>query len=103
LLSTLVTRYDVRIAKRPTAQLPVNLERAFVDIGDGECIDSFFAFGLFAVARQPGFFPKPLLDVVEPILRDLLRPRFVPLLAGLALRSLRIVSRHAKKPCATMS
>jgi hypothetical protein len=178
--------------ERPAVQLPVDLKRAFVDIGYGECIDSFFAFGLFAVARQSGFFPKPLLDVVGPILdeearhivffvnweayqrhqrgngfaplratrtihyygcalrrrlgtfrrsngvgfamsgssritadltprtllqiclrendrrlagfgSDLLRPHFVPVLAGLAWRSLGIVSRGAQKPCATMS
>jgi hypothetical protein len=35
--------------------------------------------------------------------RDLLRPRFVPVLAGLAWRSLGIVTRGAKKPRATMS
>jgi hypothetical protein len=70
LLFTLLARYDVRTSERPPAQLPVDLERAFIDIGYGECIDSFFAFGLFAVARQSGFFPKPLLDVVEPILDE---------------------------------
>jgi hypothetical protein len=43
LLSTLLTRYDVRISERPPAQLPVDLDRALVGIGDGECIDSFFA------------------------------------------------------------
>lgn len=190
--STLITRYDVRIMERPTAQLPVNLGRAFVAIGYGGCIDSFFAFGLFAVERQSGFFPKPLLDVVEPILdeearhivffanweayqryqqgnglaplraaramrhygravrrrlvafrssngvgftmsgssritvdltpriylqvclrendrrlaqfdRELLRPRFVPLLAVSPWRSLRMVSRGAERQCATMS
>jgi hypothetical protein len=34
---------------------------------------------------------------------DLLRPRFVPVLAGSAWRSLGIVSRGAKKPRATIS
>jgi hypothetical protein len=70
LLSTLVARYGIRIAERPSAQLPANPEQAFVDIGYGECIDSFFAFGLFEVARQSGFVPKPLLDVVEPIVAE---------------------------------
>jgi hypothetical protein len=70
LLSTLVARYDIPAATCPSAQLPADPERAFVDIGYGECIDSFFAFGLFEVARQSGFVPKPLLEVVEPILDE---------------------------------
>jgi hypothetical protein len=70
LLSTLIARYEIRIAQRPSPQLPTNLEQAFVDLGYGECIDSFFAFGLFEVARQSGFCPKPFLDVVEPILDE---------------------------------
>jgi len=70
LLSTLTARYDIQVVPRPSTQLPSNPEQAFVDIGYGECIDSFFAFGLFEVGRQSGFFPKPLLDVVEPILHE---------------------------------
>jgi hypothetical protein len=70
LLSTLVARYDIRVAQRASVQLPSKPEQAFVDLGYGECIDSFFAFGLFEVARQSDFFPKPLLDVVEPILDE---------------------------------
>lgn len=70
LVSTLIARYEIRVAQRPSAQLPANPEQAFVDIGYGECIDSFFAFGLFEVARQSGFVPKPLLDVVEPIIDE---------------------------------
>jgi hypothetical protein len=70
LLSTLIARYDISVAQRSSPQLPSNLEQAFVDIGYGECIDSFFAFGLFEVARRSGFVPKPLLDVVEPIVDE---------------------------------
>ncbi len=70
LLSTLAARYEIRVAERPSAQHHADPEQAFVDLGYGECIDSFFAFGLFEVARQSGFVPKPLLDVVEPILAE---------------------------------
>jgi hypothetical protein len=70
LLSGLVARYDISVERRPPPQLPANPEQAFADIGYGECIDSFFAFGLFEVTRQSGFCPKPLLDVVEPILDE---------------------------------
>jgi hypothetical protein len=70
LLSTLVARYDIPVAKCPSARLSSDPEQAFIDVGYGECIDSFFAFGLFEVARRSGFFPTPLLQVVEPILDE---------------------------------
>jgi hypothetical protein len=70
ILKTLLQRYDIRHEPRPSAPLPTDLEQAFVDVGYGECIDSFFAFGLFAIARQSGVFPKSLLDVVEPIVDE---------------------------------
>jgi hypothetical protein len=70
LLSTLIARYEIPIARRPSVHLHTDLEQAFVDIGYGECIDSFFAFGLFEVARQSGFFPGSLLDVIEPIIEE---------------------------------
>jgi hypothetical protein len=68
LLSTLIAHYDICVAPHSSVQLPSNPEQAFVDIGYGECIDSFFAFGLFEVVRQSGFLPEPLLKVIEPIL-----------------------------------
>jgi hypothetical protein len=70
ILQTLLQRYDVRHELRPAAPLPTDLEQAFVNVGYGECIDSFFAFGLFDIARQSGVFPKALLDVVEPIVDE---------------------------------
>jgi hypothetical protein len=70
LIDALIQRYDIALDPRPAAPLPADLEQAFIDVGYGECIDSFFAFGFFAIARGSGFFPEALLTLIEPILEE---------------------------------
>jgi YVTN family beta-propeller protein len=70
LLEVMMERYGLRAEPRPAVGVPDDLEQAFVDAGYGECLDSFFAFGLFEIARGSGFFPEPLLRVIEPIVDE---------------------------------
>jgi hypothetical protein len=70
LLQVMLDRYAIRAEARALAPLPGDLERAFVDAGYGECLDSFFAFGLFEIARRSGFFPETLLRVIEPVVDE---------------------------------
>src|SRR5437868_10200018 len=51
-LANLVEAYGIRLAPEPQYLPPRHPEWAFMVTGFSECIDSFFAFGLFAVARQ---------------------------------------------------
>lgn len=73
LLATLIRTYAITAVPRRVLPLPDDLEVAFVDAGYGECIDSFFAFGLFAMARDAEFLPHALLDLLEPIVQEEVR------------------------------
>jgi hypothetical protein len=73
LLDTLVKRYAIDVDPGPEQPLPTNLEAAFMRTGYGECIDSFFAFGMVALARDTEFLPHALLDVLEPIVQEEVR------------------------------
>jgi len=73
LLDTLVRRYNISVDPGPEQPLPHNLEAAFMRTGYGECIDSFFAFGMVALARDTEFLPVPLLDLLEPIVQEEVR------------------------------
>ena len=51
-LSNLVQAYGIRLASEPEYHRPRDPEWAFMVTGFSECIDSVFAFGLFALAKS---------------------------------------------------
>ena len=69
-LSNLVAAYGIALAPEPPYAVQGDPEWAFMVTGYSECIDSFFAFGLFETAKRSGFFPESLVDTFEPVIQE---------------------------------
>jgi hypothetical protein len=69
-LSKLVEAYGIQLAPEPEYVPPRDAEWAYLVTGYSECIDSFFAFGLFEMARCAGFFPAELIETFEPVMQE---------------------------------
>jgi hypothetical protein len=69
-LSNLVEAYGIKLEEEPIYNSPKDPEWSFLVTGFSECIDSFFAFGLFETAKRSGFFPEELVDTFEPVIAE---------------------------------
>jgi hypothetical protein len=69
-LTRMVAAYGISLAPEPPYAWPRDPEWAYLVTGYSECIDSFFAFGLFEAARRSGLFPQALIDTFEPVMQE---------------------------------
>jgi hypothetical protein len=69
-LANMVAAYGIELEPEPSYPEPRFPEWAFMVTGYSECIDSFFAFGLFELANRSGFFPAELVDTFDPVMRE---------------------------------
>jgi hypothetical protein len=69
-LSSLVKSYGIALGPEPAYRVPRDPAWMYLVTGYCECIDSFFAFGLFELARKSGFFPAELVETFEPVIQE---------------------------------
>ncbi len=69
-LARLIESYDIVIKPDEDYVLPNDAEWGFMVTGYSECMDSFFAYGLFELARRSGFFPEELVETFEPVVQE---------------------------------
>ena len=69
LLEGLIEHCGITVPE-PSADQPRNAEWGFIRMGSGEVFDSFFAFGLFKIAADTGFFPPELIQIFDPFIEE---------------------------------
>ena len=69
-LNRLVESYGIHLAPEPAYPTPKDPEWAWLVTGYSECVDTFFAFGLFELARRSGYFPPELVETFEPVIQE---------------------------------
>ena len=69
LVTSLTEHYGIDVRRRSPPRIG-NPEWAFLRSGWGECIDSFFAFGVFEVAQHIGLVPPELLAIFDLVMGE---------------------------------
>ena len=69
-LQLLTKHYGIPVQPFPPPEVPTDPTLAFLRTGYGECLDSFFAFGLFRLGERAELFPKALISVFETIMQE---------------------------------
>ncbi len=69
-IQLLTRRYGIGVKPYPEPEVPKDPTWAFLRTGYGECLDSFFAFGLFALGSRSGLFAPGIVSVFETIMQE---------------------------------
>ncbi len=68
MIQALIDRYGLQ-ADRVVADGPTN-RAAFISFGYNECLDSFFGFGIFALAQKSGVVSRALVDLFSRVIAE---------------------------------
>lgn len=70
LIEFLIQHYQIEV-KEPELNPPSpQIQAEFIDFGYEECLDSFFAFGMFGIAHQANYLPEAIFEIFDPILDE---------------------------------
>src|SRR5262249_30148351 len=69
-IGLLTRRYGIAVAHYPEPEVPKNPTWTFLRTGYGECLDSFFAFGLFQIGARSKLFPDKLIEIFGTIMQE---------------------------------
>jgi len=69
-IQRLTRRYGISVKPFPEPEAPKDPTWTFLRTGYGECLDSFFAFGLFAIGKSSGLFPARIVSIFETIMQE---------------------------------
>lgn len=69
-LQLLTRHYGIEVAAFPPPEVPKDPKLAFLRTGYGECLDSFFAFGLFRLGERAEVFPRAFISIFETIMQE---------------------------------
>jgi hypothetical protein len=70
IIALLTKTYGIATAPFGQPERPRNPTWTFLRTGYGECLDSFFAFGLFDIGRKSEFFHKDLIALFDQIMQE---------------------------------
>ncbi|MEG3436365.1 ferritin-like domain-containing protein [Pannus brasiliensis CCIBt3594] len=70
LIAHLVNYYGIEVEIPELPEIPEQLEATFTEFGYEECLDSFFAFGMFGIARKAEYLPESLFTIFDPLLNE---------------------------------
>ena len=70
IISLLTKTYGISTAPFGQFEKPKNPAWTFLRTGYGECLDSFFAFGLFDIGRRTEYFHKDLIALFDQIMQE---------------------------------
>lgn len=69
-IQRLTRHYGIPVDAFPPPEEPRNPTWTFLRTGYGECLDSFFAFGLFDLGKRSEFFPAGIISVFDTIMQE---------------------------------
>jgi hypothetical protein len=70
IINLLTKKYGIPTAAYGEPEKPKDPTWTFLRTGYGECLDSFFAFGLFDIGRRTEYFHKDIVELFDQIMQE---------------------------------